>query len=103
MLDTSANVAELGDRSSDALRAKVKALTGAEHIFDIPGLTELYGPGTGLDCPFHTGIHYWADYYILEILNPDTLEPVAEGEVGEMVYTTLRKEGRPSSVTAPAT
>lgn len=83
------------ERSSDALRNRVKALTGAEDIFDIPGLTELYGPGTGLDCPFHTGIHYWADYYILELLNPDTLEPVAEGEVGEMVYTTLRKEGAP--------
>ena len=83
------------ERSSDAMRAKVKALTGADHIFDIPGLTELYGPGTGLDCPYHTGIHYWADYYILEILDPDTLRPVREGEVGEMVYTTLRKEGAP--------
>ena len=83
------------ERSSDAMRAKVKTLTGADHVFDIPGLTEVYGPGTGLDCTFHTGIHYWADYYILEILNPDTLEPVAEGEVGEMVYTTLRKEGAP--------
>jgi phenylacetate-CoA ligase len=83
------------ERSSDAMRAKVKTLTGADHVFDIPGLTEVYGPGTGLDCTCHAGIHYWADYYILEILNPDTLEPVAEGEVGEMVYTTLRKEGAP--------
>ncbi|MDP1990486.1 MAG: phenylacetate--CoA ligase [Syntrophales bacterium] len=83
------------ERSSDAMRSKVKTLTGADHVFDIPGLTEVYGPGTGLDCTCHTGIHYWADYYILEILNPDTLEPVAEGEVGEMVYTTLRKEGAP--------
>ncbi len=83
------------ERSSDAMRLKVKTLTGADHIFDIPGLTEVYGPGTGLDCTLHRGIHYWADYYILEILNPDTLEPVAEGEVGEMVYTTLRKEGAP--------
>jgi phenylacetate-CoA ligase len=83
------------ERSSDAMRLKVKKLTGADHIFDIPGLTEVYGPGTGLDCTCHTGIHYWADYYILEILNPDTLEPVADGEVGEMVYTTLRKEGAP--------
>ncbi|MHB8909767.1 MAG: phenylacetate--CoA ligase family protein [Syntrophales bacterium] len=83
------------ERSSDAMRLKVKTLTGADHIFDIPGLTEVYGPGTGLDCTFHTGIHYWADYYIMEIINPDTLQPVAEGEVGEMVYTTLRKEGAP--------
>jgi phenylacetate-CoA ligase len=83
------------ERASDALRQKVKTLLGAEHIFDIPGLTEVYGPGTGLDCPYHKGIHYWADYYILEILNPETLAPVAAGDVGEMVYTTLRKEGAP--------
>jgi phenylacetate-CoA ligase len=83
------------ERSSDAMRKRIKELLGVEHIFDIPGMTELYGPGTGLDCLYHEGIHYWADYYILELLDPDTLEPVAEGEVGEMVYTTLRKEGAP--------
>ena len=58
-------------------------------------MTELYGPGTGLDCAHHTGIHYWADYYILEILDPETLEPVPEGEIGEMVVTTLKKEAVP--------
>lgn len=83
------------ERSSDAMRARIKELLGLEHLFDIPGMTELYGPGTGLDCVYHTGIHYWADYYILEILNPETLEPVAEGETGEMVVTTLRKEAAP--------
>lgn len=83
------------ERSSDAMMKKVQDLFGADHIFDIPGLTEIYGPGTGLDCIHHAGIHYWADYYILEVLDPETLEPVPEGEVGEMVYTTLRKEGAP--------
>ncbi|MCD6305568.1 MAG: phenylacetate--CoA ligase [Deltaproteobacteria bacterium] len=83
------------ERSSDAMRRRIKDLLGIEHMFDIPGMTELYGPGTGLDCPFHTGIHYWADYYILEILDPDTLEPVPEGETGEMVVTTLKKEAVP--------
>ena len=83
------------ERSSDALVKKVQTLLGAEHIFDIPGLTEIYGPGTGLDCIHHKGIHYWSDYYILEILDPDSLEPVADGEIGEMVYTTLKKEGAP--------
>jgi phenylacetate-CoA ligase len=58
-------------------------------------MTELYGPGTGLDCVYHQGIHYWADYYILEILDPETLKPVPEGELGEMVVTTLRKEAVP--------
>ncbi len=83
------------ERSSDAMRARMKELLGVEHVFDIPGMTELYGPGTGLDCHYHEGIHYWADYYILELLNPETLEPVSPGEIGEMVVTTLRKEAAP--------
>jgi len=83
------------ERSSDAMRRKIKELLGVEDIFDITGLTELYGPGTGLDCPKHEGIHYWADYYILELLDPQTLEPVPPGEVGEMVVTTLKKEAAP--------
>lgn len=83
------------ERSSSAMRSKIKDLLGLEDMFDITGMTELYGPGTGLDCPRHEGIHYWADMYILEILNPDTLKPVADGEVGEMVVTTLCKEAAP--------
>lgn len=83
------------ERSSDAMKRQVKDLLGVEHLFDIPGMTELYGPGTGLDCVHHSGIHYWADYYIIEILDPDTLQPVPEGEIGEMVVTTLAKEAVP--------
>ena len=83
------------ERSSDAMRQRICELIGLEELFDIVGMTELYGPGTGIDCPRHEGIHYWADYYILEILDPETLNPVAPGEVGEMVVTTLRKEAVP--------
>jgi phenylacetate-CoA ligase len=83
------------ERSSDAMRTRIKDLLGLEDMFDIPGMTELYGPGTGLDCHRHEGIHYWADYYILEILDPETLEPVSPGEIGEMVVTTLHKEAAP--------
>ncbi|UCG15014.1 MAG: phenylacetate--CoA ligase [Deltaproteobacteria bacterium] len=83
------------ERHSESMDRRIKELLGVEHLFDIPGLTELYGPGTGLDCGRHEGIHYWADYYILEIIDPDTLEPVPPGQMGEMVVTTLRKEAAP--------
>jgi phenylacetate-CoA ligase len=83
------------ERSSVSMRKKISELFGGVEIFDIPGLTELYGPGTGIECPHHDCIHYWADYYILEIVDPDTLMPLPEGEWGEMVVTTLAKEGAP--------
>lgn len=83
------------ERTSTAMRRTIsQGLSGVE-IFDIPGLTELYGPGTGLECEAHDGIHYWADYYILELLDPVTLQPAEPGEIGEMVVTTLRKEAAP--------
>jgi phenylacetate-CoA ligase len=83
------------ERSSDAMRLRIRELLRLSDMYDIPGMTELYGPGTGLECSAHDGMHYWADYYILEILDPETLEPVPDGEVGEMVVTTLRKEAVP--------
>jgi phenylacetate-coenzyme A ligase PaaK-like adenylate-forming protein/ABC-type branched-subunit amino acid transport system ATPase component len=83
------------ERSSVAMRKKISELLGGVELFDIPGLTELYGPGTGIECPHHDCIHYWADFYILEILDPETLQPVPPGEWGEMVVTTLAKEAAP--------
>ncbi len=83
------------ERTSQAMLQTIRDLLGVREVYDIPGLTELYGPGTGLSCRRNAGIHYWSDYYILEILDPDTLVPVAPGEIGEMVYTTLRKEAAP--------
>jgi phenylacetate-CoA ligase len=83
------------ERSSEAMRQRIKSLLGLQDMFDIPGMTELYGPGTGLECSRHEGIHYWADYYILEIVDPETLAPLPDGELGEMVVTTLCKEASP--------
>ena len=77
------------------MRDRIKTLLGLTDMYNIPGMTELYGPGTGLECSAHDGMHYWADYYILEILDPETLGPVPPGEVGEMVVTTLKKEAVP--------
>lgn len=83
------------ERTSETMRKRISQGLGGVELFDIPGLTELYGPGTGLECSAHQGIHYWADYYILEILDPETLQPVEPGQVGEMVVTTLRKQAAP--------
>jgi len=83
------------ERTSDAMRQRIADGLGGVELFDIPGLTELYGPGTGLECGQHQGVHYWADYYLLELLDPVSLEPVAPGELGEMVVTTLCKEAAP--------
>ncbi|MDM8516054.1 phenylacetate--CoA ligase [Desulfobacterales bacterium HSG16] len=83
------------ERSSVTMRKKISDLFGGAELFDITGMTELYGPGAGIECPDHDCIHYWGDYYILEILDPDTLKPVPEGEWGEMVVTTLCKEAVP--------
>ncbi len=83
------------ERSSLAMIKRINELLDIEDIFDITGMTELYGPGTGLDCSKHEGIHYWADKFILEIIDPETLQPAEDGEVGEMVVTTLSKEATP--------
>ncbi len=83
------------ERHSDAMIARIKELTGVDEIYDIYGLTELYGPGTGLDCSCHEGIHFWNDLFIYEIVDPETLKPVPDGEEGELVITSLKKEASP--------
>ena len=83
------------ERHSDAMIARIKELTGVDEIYDIYGLTELYGPGTGLDCSCHEGIHFWNDLFIYEIIDPETLKPVPDGEEGELVITSLKKEASP--------
>ncbi len=89
------------ERSSEAQRKKIQELLGLEELFDIPGLTELYGPGTGLDCSRHEGIHYWADYYILELLDPLTLEPAPRGSPGKWWSPPFPRKPPRSSATAP--
>lgn len=63
--------------------------------YDIYGLSEIMGPGVACDCEFHAGMHVQADHFLPEIISADTLEPIAEGETGELVFTTLTKEGLP--------
>ena len=80
---------------SEKMRLAIEEKLGLEGSYDIAGMTEMYGPGTAIDCDAHDGLHYWADLFIIEVLDPQTLEPVPEGEVGEMVVTSLRKEAVP--------
>jgi len=59
------------------------------------GLSEMNGPGVAFECPVQNGMHLWEDSYLAEILDPETLEPVPDGELGELVMTTLTREGMP--------
>ncbi len=76
-------------------RAFERNLNLTHGSYDIGGMTEMYGPGTAIECPAHEGLHYWADLFIFEILDPATLRPVKEGEIGELVVTSLSKEAAP--------
>jgi phenylacetate-CoA ligase len=82
------------ERWGAAMRQRIEELLGVES-FDIYGFTELYGPGTGIDCTEHGGIHYWDDYYLLEVIEPESGEVLEPGEEGELVVTTLRKQAQP--------
>ena len=82
------------ERWGDKMKARIEEALGIE-TFDIYGLTEIYGPGIGIDCQYHEGIHYWSDYLYFEIIDPNTGAVLPEGEMGELVITTLTKEGAP--------
>ncbi len=82
------------ERWGEKMRNRIKNELGIE-LYDIYGLTEIYGPGIGINCKYDTGMHYWDDYIYIEIIDPVTLKPVQDGELGEIVITTLVKEGAP--------
>ncbi|MBO5143932.1 MAG: phenylacetate--CoA ligase [Lachnospiraceae bacterium] len=82
------------ERWSEKMRAYIRENLGIE-LYDIYGLTEVYGPGIGINCEKETGIHYWDDYIYIEIIDSKTGQPVPDGEEGEIVITTLVKEGAP--------
>lgn len=82
------------ERWGEKMRKRISSELGIE-LYDIYGLTEIYGPGIGINCRYDQGMHYWDDYIYIEIIDPVTLKPVADGEFGEIVITTLVKEGAP--------
>ena len=82
------------ERWSEKMRKYISDELGIE-LYDIYGLTEIYGPGIGINCEHEAGIHYWDDYIYIEIIDPKTGKTVPDGEEGEIVITTLVKEGAP--------
>ncbi len=79
---------------SDELRDRIEEEMGVD-TYDIIGMTETGGVGMGIDCEAKNGIHVWEDHYIVEIVNPDTMEVVEDGIEGEMLITTITREGLP--------
>jgi phenylacetate-CoA ligase len=79
---------------SDELRARIERELGIR-TFDIIGMTETGGPGLGIDCQARAGVHVWEDHYYVEIVDPRTGTPVADGVEGELVVSTLTREGLP--------
>ena len=82
------------ERWGDKMRNRIADELGVE-LYDIYGLTEIYGPGIGISCDEHSGMHIWDDYVYCEIIDPKTGKNVPDGESGELVLTTLRKQGAP--------
>lgn len=82
------------ERWSEKKRKYIKEKLGIE-LYDIYGLTEIYGPGIGISCDAQNGMHYWDEYVYIEIIDPKTGKTLPDGEEGEIVITTLVKEGAP--------
>ncbi len=81
---------------TEGMRDQIEQLLNIKAL-DIYGLTETIGPGVGMECmEGHRGLHIWEDHFLIEILDPDTEAPVPDGEMGELVITTVTKEGMPT-------
>lgn len=79
---------------SDATRRRIEAAYGVK-AYNCYGLSELNGPGVAFECPEQNGSHVWEDSYLIEVLDPSTLDPVPPGTVGELVFTNLTRQGMP--------
>ena len=93
--DTKLKVLAIGaEPHSEEQRKRIEEMLGVK-AYNSFGMSEMCGPGVGFECKEQNGLHFWEDYYIVEIVNPDTLEPVPDGEIGELVLTTLCREAMP--------
>ncbi len=93
--DTSLRILAIGaEPHSEDTRKRIEDMLGVK-AYNSFGMSEMCGPGVAFECPRQEGMHIWEDYYIVEIIDPVTLEPVPDGEVGELVLTTLKREAMP--------
>lgn len=93
--DTRLKVLAIGaEPHSEEQRRRIEEMMGVK-AYNSFGMSEMCGPGVGFECQEQNGLHFWEDYYIVEIVDPETLEPVPDGEVGELVLTSLCREAMP--------
>jgi phenylacetate-CoA ligase len=79
---------------SEEVRRRLEDFYGVK-VYNSYGLAEMNGPGVAFECPYQNGLHVWEDAYLVEIIDPNTLKPVPDGQYGELVLTTLRREAMP--------
>ncbi len=93
--DTQLRVLCIGaEPHSEEQRKRIEENLGVK-AYNSYGISEMMGPGVAFECPEQNGLHIWEDYFIVEVLDPTTLEPVKEGELGELVLTTINREAMP--------
>ncbi len=93
--DTKLKLLAIGaEPHSEEQRKKIEKMLGVK-AYNSFGMSEMCGPGVGFECKEQNGLHFWEDYYIVEIVDPETLEPVPDGEIGELVLTTINREAMP--------
>lgn len=93
--DTKLRVFAIGaEPHSEEQRKRIEEMFGVK-AYNSFGMSEMCGPGVGFECKEQNGLHFWEDYYIVEIVDPETLEPVPDGEIGELVLTSIRREAMP--------
>lgn len=93
--DTNLRILAIGaEPHSDEQRKRIEEMLGVK-AYNSFGMSEMCGPGVAFECQEQNGMHIWEDYYIVEIVDPKTLEPVPDGEMGELVLTTINREAMP--------
>lgn len=93
--DTKLRIALIGaEPHSEATRQRIEVMYGV-NAYNSYGLSEMNGPGVAFECVYKSGMHFWEDDFLVEVINPKTLEVLPDGEEGELVFTTLNREGMP--------